>query len=170
MKSPRKTCRSNRYKQRISLFRLKMRVLQNRNKGKAKKDILIPLLRNEYGKTSFSYNVSRFLREHRSKINSRKWIENANMFIRLLDKKVHVDANDLRYAHIYQGIDTIVQRLIDKLGKVDAFFKHAKLRRTGSISSNIKVGLPHEADYTLEIPRLVFIPIYGYNNCKGQCM
>ena len=151
MKSLRKTFRSNRYKQRISLFRLKMRVLQNRNNGWVNKDIMIPLSRNQDGDPFFSYNVSRFLREHRSKINSRIWIKNANEFIRLLDQKVHVDASNPRYAHIYQGIDPIVHRVIERLEQFDPFFKYTKLRRTGSISSNVKVGLPHEADYTLEI-------------------
>ena len=152
MKRIGKTFPSNRYKQRICLFRLKMRVLQNRNNGRVNKDIIIPLIVCHDKETFYSYNVSRFLRKHRSKINSRKWIENAKEFIRLLDKKVHVDPSDAKYAHIYQGIDIIVQRLIHKLGNFDPLFERAKLLQTGSISSNIKVGLPHEADYTLEIP------------------
>ena len=112
-------------------------------------DIVIPLMDDNI----LVYNVSDFLRRHSSQKNHSKWVENANRFIKLLDKKVHVDASDPRYSHIYKGIDTIVHRLTNELGFTDTFFKFAKLRKTGSISSNVKVGLPHEADYTLELPR-----------------
>ena len=141
------------FRRRKSLFRLKMKVLKKREYHRLSRDIVMPLLTNDDFDNYFVYNVSDFLRRHSLKANSSKWIKNANEFIRLLDKKVHVDASGPRYAHIYQGIDTIVHRVFEELRRLDPFFKFAKLRQTGSISSNVKVGLPHEADYTLEIPR-----------------
>ena len=132
--------------------KLKLKAKKEKNKLKDT-DIVIPLMKSISDDCGFEYNVSYFLRQHMSKINPRKWIENANEFIRLLDKKVYVDASDPRYAYTYDGIDIIVQRVIEELGKLDPFFKCAKLRQTGSIFSNVKVGLPHEADYTLELPR-----------------
>ena len=45
----------------------------------------------------------------------------------------------------------IVKRVLDKLAQIDPIFIGAKLRKTGSSMSGVKIGLPHEADYLLEI-------------------
>ena len=108
-------------------------------------DIVIQLADN----TSCPYNVSKFLREHSS---SHTDIDELNTFIQTLDKHVHIDASEPKYNHIYKGVDAIMKRLVSELAKVDSFFAHTKLRPTGSIHSNVKVGLPHESDYLLEVP------------------
>ena len=97
------------------------------------------------------YNVSEFLRRHESD-DSRKYMAKVESFTKLLDAKVHIDADDQRYAHIYQGIDIIVKRVVAELTKLDSFFAKVKLRQTGSITSGVNVGLPHESDYALELP------------------
>ena len=112
-------------------------------------DIVIELP-NSQG--DFSYNVSRFLRQCKMLESTKGWLTKVNEVIPLIDAKVHCDPSDPKYSHIYQSIDTIVHRLVAILSKQDKYFTHAKLRQTGSISSNTKVGLPHEADYVLEIP------------------
>ena len=99
--------------------------------------------------TFVKYNVSRFLRTNAT---SDVHMDNLNSFIKKLDKQVHVDASDPRYSHIYHGVDIIMKRLTDALAKADSFFAVANLLPTGSIHSNVKVGLPHETDYLLEVP------------------
>ena len=129
-------------------------VEKNEQNGREDRDIEISLITSFEGeKTYFRYNISEFLRQHKSNERSDNRISKANEFVRLLDGKVHVSASDSRYRYIYEGIDTIVHRLVEELGKVDPFFKYTKLRKTGSISSDVKVGLPHEADYVLELPK-----------------
>ena len=99
------------------------------------------------------YNVSKFLRKNDAKSSSHNRKEKLNEFTQLLDARVFIDTNDSRYSHIYQGIDTIVKRVMVELAKVDPKFAYVKLRRTGSSTSGVKVGLPHEADYVLELPQ-----------------
>ena len=98
-----------------------------------------------------TYNVSQFLREYRSNVVM-KWDDR---LVEQLDTKYHVDASNPRYRHIYNGLDTIASRLRYFLSREDPVFKHAKLRKTGSIASNTKVGIPgipHESDYMLVLP------------------
>ena len=109
-------------------------------------DIIIPI------GEEFSYNVTHFLRHCVTLESNIKWIAKANDAIPFIDAKAHVNPSDIRYMHIYREIYILVHRLIDKLAETDGYFKHTKLRQTGSISSNCKVGLPHEADYVLELP------------------
>ena len=45
-----------------------------------------------------------------------------------------------------------MKRLVSDLAKIDSFFAEASLHPTGSIYANVKVGLPHEADYLLVVP------------------
>ena len=99
----------------------------------------------------YEYNVSDFLRKCHAKPN--KWIANVKSFARELDTKVHVDASDPRYKTIYQDTNTIIERFCDIL-RNDLRFKNATLRRTGSIESGVKVGLPHESDLLLELENL----------------
>ena len=101
----------------------------------------------------FVYNVSDFLRQYDSSAYAKIRMKKFNEFIQLLDMKVFIDTNDPRYSHIYQGIDTIVKRVIEELMKLDSFYVHVNLRRTGSSTSGVKVGLPHEADYVLGLPK-----------------
>ena len=100
-------------------------------------------------KAILGYNVSEILREQ---FTSDTDMDKLNTFIMDLDKKVHIDASDPRYSHIYRGIDIIMNRLVSELTKADSCFAEAKLRHTVSIYSNVKVGLPHETDYLLEVP------------------
>ena len=58
-----------------------------------------------------------------------------------------------RYSNIYQGIDVIVKRAVAELVKTDEYFTYVKIRRTGSSISGVKVGLPHESDYVMELPK-----------------
>ena len=96
------------------------------------------------------YNVSKFLRGLSS---SQTDIDDLNTFIYKLDKQVHVDASESKYNYIYHGVDIIMNRLLSELARADSFFEYTKLRPTGSIHSNVKVGLPHETDYLLEVPK-----------------
>ena len=98
-----------------------------------------------------NYNISHFLRNHGSN-KHRKRIENLNTFTHLLDAKLHIDTSDPKYKHIYQGIDIIVKRVVSYISKIDHTFSNAKLIKTGSSMSGVKVGLPHEANYILELP------------------
>ena len=141
-----------------TLFKLKMKVLKYRwQREEEEDDIKIHLGRklrtynSKYRKEyPINYNISRFLRQHKF---SRNQIANIDQFIQLLDAKVYVDTSDTSYSHIYKGIDIIVKRLFADLTKLDPFFAYVKLRQTGSSMSGVKVGLPHEADYVLELPR-----------------
>ena len=85
-----------------------------------------------------NYNVSQFLRQHDSNASSHKRIEQLNEFLQLLDEKVYIDTNDPRYLHIYQGIDTIVKRVIEELIKFDPYFSYVQLQRTGRSTSGVK--------------------------------
>ena len=102
--------------------------------------------------TGYPYNLSRFLRRCVTCESTKTLIAKMNDAIPLIDAKIHVDPSDPKYMHIYQGIDTIVRRLIAKLADSNEYYKNTKLRKTGSTFSNTKVGLPHEADYMLELP------------------
>ena len=106
---------------------------------------------NDDNVTKFDYNVSEFLRIHGSNEYLAR-VANADKVVHLLDAKVHIDTSDPKYAHIYQGIDTIVKRVVAGLSQLDPFFAKCKLRQTGSSMSGVKVGLPHESDYVLETP------------------
>ena len=94
-------------------------------------------------------NVSEFIRKHASRDTD---IATLNTFIQNLDKHIHIDANDPKFNHIYCNIDIIVTRLVSELAKADSYFTDTKLRPTGSIYCGVKVGLPHEADYLMEVP------------------
>ena len=111
------------------------------------KDIVIQLNCN------LAYNVSQFIRKHDSQKSSPNLTDNLNKFIKRLDVKVYINTDDPRYSHIYQGIDTIVKRVMAELTKLDPYFAFVKLRQTGSSMSGVKVGLPHESDYVLELPK-----------------
>ena len=114
-------------------------------------DIIVPLGHDWYDKENrIDYNASEFLLRHDS---SRNLIANVERITHLLDKKVHIDTNDPKYSHIYQGIDIIVKRLLAELAQLDPFFVKVKSRRTGSTLSDVKVGLPHEVDYVFELPK-----------------
>ena len=65
---------------------------------------------------------------------------------------MHVDPKHVKYKHIYKGIDIIVRRIAAELAIVEPVFLLAKWQPTGSISSDIKVGLPHEVDFLLYLP------------------
>ena len=110
--------------------------------------ILEPDLKND---DEYQYNISNFLRKCLEKPND--WISKANSFTKALDRKVHVSASDLKYKQIYQETNIIIERFCDIL-KNDARFKAASLRRTGSIRADVKVGLPHETDYLLQLKHL----------------
>ena len=120
-------------------------------------DIFIHLgkIRQGYssGDENIDYNVSQFLRLHDSNESFRHKITNADKFIHLLDAKVYIDTSDPKYSHIYQGIDIIVNHVVLELAKLDSFFADVKLRQTGSSMSGVKIGLPHEADYVMELPK-----------------
>ena len=103
-------------------------------------------------KDEIYYNVSDFLRHHDSNICLRKRIASISKLANILDKKVYINTSDQCYSHIYKGIDIIVKRLVAELTKSDEYFADAKLRKTGSSMSGLKVGLPHESDYVLELP------------------
>ena len=72
-----------------------------------------------------------------------------------LDKQVHIDANDPRNKAIFQDIDTIVNRLCEKLKQNHSCYENVYVRRTGSIDAGVKVGLPHETDYLLYVPESI---------------
>ena len=61
--------------------------------------------------------------------------------------------SDPRYKTIYQDANTIIERFCDIL-RNDQRFKNATIRRTGSIESGVKVGLPNESDHLLELEDL----------------
>ena len=119
--------------------------------GDKDKDIIIDFVQNR--NKSICYNVSQFLRLLESDEVSRRRIANADKFIGVLDAKVNIDASNPRYSLIYKCIDIIVKRVLSELVKLDPFFAEVKLRRTGSSMSEVKVGLPHESDYVLELLR-----------------
>ena len=99
------------------------------------------------------YNVSEFLRFRDFDESSRNLVDAMDKFTHLLDAKVHIDSSDSKYLHIYQGIETVVKRVLEELIKLDPYFAKVKLRRTGSSMSGVKVGFPHETDYLLELPK-----------------
>ena len=96
-----------------------------------------------------NYNVSQFLQTYTYDHHK---VERMNAFTVRLDELMHVSKSDPRYILIYSGKDTIMERLMLELASLDPVLALSKLRATGSISSNVKVGLPHEADYVCELP------------------
>ena len=111
-------------------------------------DIRIHLGELQKERTDVSYNVSEFLRKH----TDPEWIVKVDSFTKLLDQKVHIDPTLPKYAHIYNGIDTIISRIVKCLIRINPdIFEGSILHRTGSASSGVKVGLPHEADYMIEL-------------------
>ena len=91
-----------------------------------------------------SFNVSQFLREHKEQPED---IANKmDEFALQLDKKVYINAADSKYKVIYDETDIIVNRLSNKLAQKHEMYTNTTVRRTGSIASCVKVGLPHETD------------------------
>ena len=117
-----------------------------------KQDIVLPIGKKtrEHNEPIIYYNVSQFLRDH----SNTEWNRYMDQFTARVDTKVHVDKMDARYHHIYRGVDIIVQRIVNELANMDSdMFGHGtKLHHTGSIRSNVKVGMPHETDYVFEVP------------------
>ena len=93
-------------------------------------------------KDKYTYNISHFIRNYRKQ--PEKVIRQIDIFIHELDKRVHIDAHESLYKSIYDDTETIVKRLCEKLKQSQLCYKNAHIRRTGSIESNVKVGLPHE--------------------------
>ena len=130
---------------------------RNKDNGAQHNGIVIPLgedlvtgrglFKSKIKIIDVNYNVSRFLRQN----SSSEWITKANSFTRKLNHKVQVGSGNSRYTHIYKGVNIIVERIAEELTNRDPLFTGAKLHPTGSISSNVKVGLPHEADFLLEL-------------------
>ena len=89
-----------------------------------------------YEKKKIDYNVANFL----LKTSSISWMNTVNDFAKILDAKVHVNPKDARYAHIYEGIKTIVDRIVAELAEREPALVGAKLRLTGSTFSDLKVG------------------------------
>ena len=118
-----------------------------------KKDDIVIRLYQTPDKSGIDYNVSEFLQLHNPDGSSTNLVASIDKFIHLLDAKVHIKLTDPRYAHIYQGIETVVKHNLEELTKLDPFFADVKLQQVGSTMSDTKVGLPHEADYVLVLPK-----------------
>ena len=121
---------------------------KSEQKGTKDRDIQVQIrplyiLGTKYNQnTNYLYNVSEFLRKHKSDESGDNSIAKTNEFVQILDEKVHVSASDPRYSHIYQGIDTIVQRLVKELGKLDPFIQ------TYETAQNRKYFLQCEGGFT----------------------
>ena len=108
-------------------------------------DVLIKYLHDCDG-----YNISRFLATCKQKPKS--WHDDLNECVLQLEEEVKVDLSNPKIKEIYNGVETLIIRLCQHVPRKDKLFTGMKPRLTGSISAGVKVGLPHEADYILEIP------------------
>ena len=113
-----------------------------------KNDIRIRLSNRLFQKGT-TFNVSKFCRKYYALPEATR--KQLDTFTSLLYDKVRVDRYDSRYRIIYQELEILVRRICEKLSCVDECFKNYKLHKTGSAYSGTKVGLPHEADFILEL-------------------
>ena len=82
----------------------------------------------------------------------KSFFQEQDAFIQALDKKVWIDSSHIKYKTIYDGVDIFTDRIVDKLRTMGGYeFSKTNKRLTGSISAGVKVALPHEVDYLLEI-------------------
>ena len=73
--------------------------------------------------------------------------EKINDLTRAIDSKVHISQHSS--GSIYSELDKIIRKLCKLLD--NPLYKDAVPQLTGSIEAGVKVGLPHEADYLLDI-------------------
>ena len=85
---------------------------------------------------------------------SAHWKHRLDTFITTLDKKVTIDLRQEKYKIIYDELHIIVNDVIRRVRESDPRLADIKIRRTGSIKSGLKVGLPHETDYVIELPEV----------------
>ena len=67
--------------------------------------------------------------------------------------RIHINTQRFSHARIYHDVDRVLNKIVDRLKSPNSIFEDAYLVQTGSILSNTKVGLPHEADYLLVLRR-----------------
>ena len=115
------------------------------------KDIVITLGNTGYQGKLLTYDVTNFLEMIQNK--SDQTISNINDFTYILDKNIHIDKYHPQYRIIYKELEIILNRLSNELSNTDPSYEDAILRSTGSIYGNVKVGLPHEADFVLVLVR-----------------
>ena len=94
---------------------------------------LIHALHNNRKKTHciHSYNISTFIESCRQM--PKKWHDRLNSLVQTIDEKVWIDPEDPRYKPVYEGIDTITDRLCNELRVSDPMFSGMKRRLTGSV-------------------------------------
>ena len=118
----------------------------------------------EHG-TSCYYNVGRFL----DLINSRdkSLHDRINSFAAALDKKVTIDRYDSKFKPIYDGLDEIVAKIAHGLKtKIPHIYSGLEVISTGSQTSSVKVGLPHEADFLFRLPPKIDCKTYERKETK----
>ena len=107
----------------------------------------------EYKGKSVYYNVELFLKF----VNSQhpKWRERLNEFTAALDKQVTIDSSNPNIQNVYEEIDIVVKRLANGLiANIPELYNDLEVIPTGSQTSKVKVGLPHETDYLFKVPNI----------------
>ena len=114
---------------------------------------------NDEGVGECYYNVDKFLRF----INSRgqKWHHRLNSFTTALEKKVSINKSDPKIEPIYDGINCIVKGIAISLKEnLSHFYGELEVIPTGSQTSRVKVGLPHEADFLFNLQNTIDTTAY----------
>ena len=103
------------------------------------------------GKNCLYYDVDKFLDFLKEK--DLKWHDRLEDFTTKLDEKVHIKTCDAKYKPIYNALNNIAEQYSKALhGLRPDVYKNIKIIPTGSQISDLKVGLPHEADFAFILP------------------
>ena len=79
----------------------------------------------------------------------KEWHDTLDLFIRKLDDEIRIDKH--RFRAIYDGTSRIAKLVCKRLAKKSRKFAGITLESTGSLASGVKVGLPHEEDFLLQL-------------------
>ena len=97
------------------------------------------------------YNVDTFLKFIKSR--NQKWQDRLDGFTATIDKRVSIDKEDPKIKPIYDEMHDIIMQIASGLKKNQPeIYSDMEVILTGSHSSRVKVGLPHEADYLFKLP------------------
>ena len=106
---------------------------------------------SKMGHWQLNFNVTDFLRKFNSYSHER--IRQLDLHMEAFDRRVHINTQIPGYAQIYNTVGGLLGSIVDKLKSKNSMFNNSYLMQAGSIYGDIKVGLPHEADYLLVLPR-----------------
>ena len=103
------------------------------------------------GRIECHYNVGNFLRFIKSR--DQTWRNRLDIFTDALERRVSIDKTHSNVEPIYTELDHIVKKIASGLQtKLPYIYGDMEVIPTGSQTSGVKVGLPHEADFLFKLP------------------